>query len=183
VDNLGSFVNHPVVKPPSKQERRDRSLVSTLLGYSEFLLDAAVAVALAVGGAILLAVVLSDYARTLGQKPTDTQAFDLLSGLLLVFIFTELISTLRVIIARRSIDVEPFLIIGIVATIRRLIVVSAEAEGRVGTPAFRDIMIEIGVLAATALILGITVLVLRILRGRDQSSPAVPSDRGEGGGR
>jgi hypothetical protein len=42
--------------------------------------------------------------------------------------FTELITTIRVVITRRRVVVEPFLIVGIVAAVRRLIVISAEAE-------------------------------------------------------
>ena len=51
-----------------------------------------------------------------------------------MFIFTELISTIRVVIARRTVTVEPFLIVGMVAAIRRLIVISAEPENLLGTP-------------------------------------------------
>ena len=95
---------------------------------------------------------------------------ELLSGLLLVFIFTELITTIRVVIARRRVVVEPFLIVGIVAAVRRLIVISAEAENLLGTAEFRDVMLEIGVLAATVLLLGATVLVLRIKRAEDDEA-------------
>ena len=69
------------------------------------------------------------------------------------------------VIARRTVVVEPFLIVGIVAAIRRLIVVSAEAENLRGTPQFRDVLLEIGVLAGTVLVLGATVLLLRVVRG------------------
>jgi uncharacterized membrane protein (DUF373 family) len=95
---------------------------------------------------------------------------NLLSGLLLVFIFTELITTIRVVIARRRVVVEPFLIVGIVAAVRRLIVLSAEAENRLGTPGFRDVLLEVGVLSGTVLLLGATVLILRITRGAEDSS-------------
>jgi uncharacterized membrane protein (DUF373 family) len=147
------------------RERRDRSLIAALLGYGEFLIDAAVAVALTVGGVILLGVVAYDFVRGLGEAPFIGQVLELVSGLLLVFIFTELISTIRVVIARRSVEVEPFLIVGMVAAIRRLIVISAEAENLLGTAKFRDLMLEIGVLAGTVLVLGVTVFVLRIIRG------------------
>lgn len=138
-----------------------------LLSRAEFLVDAVVALALSAGGILLLGAVVYDFARGLGREPFLEQALGLLSGLLLVFIFTELISTLRVVIARRSIEVEPFLIVGIVAAIRRLIVVSAEAEELLGTAQFRDVMLEIGVLAGTVLALGVTVLVLRLKRRPD----------------
>ena len=150
------------------RERRDRSWIAALLGYGEFLIDAVVAFALIVGGAILLGVVVYDFVRDLGQAPFVGQVLELLSGLLLVFIFTELMSTIRVAIARRRVEVEPFLIVGIVAAIRRLIVISAEAENLLGSAQFRDLMLEIGVLAGTVLVLGVTVFVLRIVhRGGD----------------
>ncbi|HKO84866.1 MAG TPA: phosphate-starvation-inducible PsiE family protein [Actinomycetota bacterium] len=148
-------------------ERRDRSGIAALLGYGEFLIDTMVALALIVGGTILLGVVVYDFVRHLGQGPFTVVVLELLSGLLLVFIFTELITTIRVVIARRRVVVEPFLIVGIVAAVRRLIVISAEAENLLGTAEFRDVMLEIGVLAVTVLLLGATVLVLRIKRSED----------------
>jgi uncharacterized membrane protein (DUF373 family) len=141
-----------------------------LLDYGEFLIDTVVALALIVGGAILLGVVVYDFVRSLGQGPFVEAVLELLSGLLLVFIFTELITTIRVVIARRRVVVEPFLIVGIVAAVRRLIVISAEAENLLGTAEFRDVILEIGVLAVTVLLLGATVLVLRIRRADDEES-------------
>ena len=150
------------------QERRDRSWIAALLGYGEFLIDTVVAFALIGGGAILLGVVMYDFVRDLGRVPFIAQVLELLSGLLLVFIFTELITTIRVVIARRRMVVEPFLFVGIVAAIRRLIVISAEAENLLGTAQFRDVILEIGVLAGTVLLLGATVLLLRINRRNDE---------------
>jgi uncharacterized membrane protein (DUF373 family) len=152
------------------EDRRDRSGIAALLGYGEFLIDTVVALALIAGGTILLGVVLYDFVHDLGQGPFISNVLNLLSGLLLVFIFTELITTIRVVIARRKVVVEPFLIVGIVAAVRRLIVLSAEAENRLGTPGFRDVLLEVGVLSGTVLLLGATVLILRITRGADDSS-------------
>jgi uncharacterized membrane protein (DUF373 family) len=148
----------------SDHEGHDPSGVAALLGFGEFLLDVAVAVALTVGGVVLFSVVVYDFVRHLGEGPVLRQVLDLLSGLLLVFIFTELISTVRVVIARRAVQAEPFLVVGIVAAIRRLIVISAEAEDLLGTPRFRDLILEIAVLAGAVLVLGATVLLLRISR-------------------
>ena len=139
-----------------------------MLDRGEFLIDATVAVALSVGGIILLGVVVWDFVSGLGDKPFLGQVLGLLSGLLLVFIFTELMGTIRLVITRHAVEVEPFLIVGIVAAIRRLIVLSAEAENLIGTGQFRDLMIEIGVLAVTVLALGTTVLLLRLRAGADQ---------------
>jgi uncharacterized membrane protein (DUF373 family) len=146
-----------------------------VLGYGEFLIDTVVVLALIMGGSILLGVVIYNFVRHLGKGPFIAQVLELLSGLLLVFIFTELISTIRVVIARRRVVVEPFLIVGIVAAVRRLIVISAQAEGLLGTTRFRDVMLEIGVLAGTVLLLGVTVLVLRFKRAEtDEPTSGVP---------
>ena len=142
-----------------------------MLGYGEFVIDTVVALALIVGGAILLGVVVWEFVRDLGQGPFIAQVLELLSGLLLVFIFTELITTIRVVIAHRRVVVEPFLIVGIVAAVRRLIVISAEAENLLGTARFRDLMLEIGLLAGTVLVLGVTVAILR-LGGRGDGRPS-----------
>jgi uncharacterized membrane protein (DUF373 family) len=156
------------------RERRDRSGIAVLLGYGEFFIDTVVALALIAGGTMLLGVVVYDFVRDLGQGPFVAAVLELLSGLLLVFIFTELITTIRVVIARRRVVVEPFLIVGIVAAVRRLSVISAEAENLLGTAEFRDVMIEIGVLAATVLLLGATVLLLRIRRADEEPTTGPP---------
>jgi uncharacterized membrane protein (DUF373 family) len=162
----------PLGQPDADHRRRDRSGIAALLGYGEFLIDAAVALALTIGGVILLGVVVYDFLHDLGRAPFIDQVLELLSGLLLVFIFTELISTIRVVIARRRVVVEPFLIVGIVAAIRRLIVISAEAENLLGSAQFRDLMLEIGVLAGTVLVLGATVFLLRVTR-RGEDEPTI----------
>jgi hypothetical protein len=46
-------------------------------------------------------------------------------------------------------------------------VLSAEAESLLGTDRFRDLMIEIAVLAATVLVLGTTVFLLRVRAGAE----------------
>ncbi len=86
---------------------------------------------------------------------------ELLASLLLVFIFTEIINTIRVVIDEKILVAEPFLIVGIVAAIRRMIVLSAEAKDLLGDPQFSDAMLELGLLSITVLLLGATVWLLR----------------------
>jgi hypothetical protein len=49
-------------------------------------------------------VVVYDFVRGLSHEPVVGQVLELLSGLLLVFNFTELVSTIRVVIARRTVS-------------------------------------------------------------------------------
>ncbi|GAA1821750.1 hypothetical protein HC028_22910 [Planosporangium flavigriseum] len=138
-----------------------------MLDYAEFVLNAAVAFALGVGGATLFGVVVYEFVHGLGHGALISRVIALLSGLLLVFIFTELIGTLRAVIATKEVMVEPFLIVGIVASIRRVLVVGAEADNVRGTSRFRDVMLEIGVLSGTILVLGVVLFLLRRARLRE----------------
>ena len=86
---------------------------------------------------------------------------ELLDNLLLVFIITEIIHTVRAVIDEKILVAEPFLVVGAVAAIRRLIVVSAEAKDLLGTPDFSDAMLEIGILTGTILFLTAAIFLLR----------------------
>jgi uncharacterized membrane protein (DUF373 family) len=121
----------------------------------------AIAVALAAAGAALFAYVLYDFIRTITDASFVQQILRLLDGLLLVFIVAELLHTVRAVIDENVLITEPFLIVGIVALIRRLIVISAEARDFIGGPSFGDLMLEMGILIGGILGLGAAIFLLR----------------------
>jgi uncharacterized membrane protein (DUF373 family) len=121
----------------------------------------AIAVALAAAGAGLFVYVLYDFIRTITDASFVKQILRLLDGLLLVFIVAELLHTVRAVIDENVLITEPFLIVGIVALIRRLIVISAEARDFIGEPSFGDLMLEMGILIGGILGLGAAIFLLR----------------------
>jgi uncharacterized membrane protein (DUF373 family) len=145
-------------------EQKDRMLrerTEGAFGHVEDLFYVAVAIALSLAGLMLFGYALWDFVTRLGKQEFTANILALLDNLLLVFIVTELIHTVRAIIDEKVLVAEPFLIVGIVAAIRRLIVVSAEAKNLVGTPQFADAMIEIGVLTLGVLVLAGSVFLMR----------------------
>ncbi|HEX2236089.1 MAG TPA: phosphate-starvation-inducible PsiE family protein [Actinomycetota bacterium] len=144
-------------------EARAREGTERAFGFVEDGLYVGVAGALAIVGIILFGYALYTFVTDLDQGPLTVVALDLLDNLLLVFIITEVIHTIRAVIDEKVLLAEPFLIVGIVAAIRRLLVVSAEAKNLLGKqPAtFADAMLEIGVLTLTALLLTGAVFLLR----------------------
>ncbi len=84
--------------------------------------------------------------------PLDT-SLEVLDRVLLIFIFTELLSTIGTIIREKDIVAEPFLLIGLIAVVRRVLAVTADIEQSLGTPEFDSLLLELGVL--TALILAL----------------------------
>ena len=89
-------------------------------------------------------------------------ALDMLDTLLLVFIVVELLFAVRITITRRELIAEPFLLVGVIASIKEIVVLSVKAAEDLGKgTTFSDAMWEIGVLGALILILGGTALLLR----------------------
>ena len=86
----------------------------------------------------------------------------MLDTLLLVFIVVELLFAVRVILGRREVVAEPFLIVGIIASIKEIIVLSVEAADYVGKDdKFTHAIIEVGVLGALVLVLAVAAILLR----------------------
>jgi uncharacterized membrane protein (DUF373 family) len=77
-----------------------------------------------------------------------------LDRVLLIFIFVELLATIGTIVREREVVAEPFLLIGLIAVVRRVLTVTAEIERSLGTPKFDSLVLELGVL--TALIVALT---------------------------
>lgn len=148
-------------KSPEAKDSETRGFTADLFGYAEDLFYVAVAAALCVAGVILLGYGLYNFVTHIDDLPLSSNILEFLDSMLLVFIVTELIHTIRTVIDDKVLTAEPFLIVGIVAAIRRLVVLSAEAKDLLGTPTFTDAMLEIGILTGTTLILGLAIFLLR----------------------
>ncbi len=93
---------------------------------------------------------------------SEQPVLDLLDILLLVFIVVELLFAVRSTVEKRELLAEPFLLVGIIASIKEIVVLSVESAKEVGNGAeFRDRIIEIGVLGVLVLLLGMTSFLLR----------------------
>jgi hypothetical protein len=53
-------------------------------------------------------------------------------------------NTIGIVVREREIVAEPFLLIGLIAVVRRILLVTAEAEQIIGTEKFLNLVIELG---------------------------------------
>jgi uncharacterized membrane protein (DUF373 family) len=98
-----------------------------------------------------------------------TGSFQILDQLLLVLMLVEILHTVRISIRSHTLVTEPFLVVGLIASIRRMLVITLEAadltkDGKWtagGEGIFRASMIELGLLAALILILVFSITLLR----------------------
>ena len=96
-------------------------------------------------------------------KGTESAVRTALDGLLLVFILLELLAGVRATMTQRELVAEPFLIVGIIASIKEIVVITLEAKetrGR-GGEAFRDSMLEVGVLGGVVVLLALASFLVR----------------------
>lgn len=149
-------------------ERVIRERTEQAFGLVEDLFYVGVAVALSLAGIGLFGYVVYEFFSNITKSPFTSLILALLDGLLLVFILTELIHSIRAVIDEKVLVSEPFLVVGVVAAIRRLVVVSAEAKELSGTPEFADAMLEMGILTGVVVGLGGTIF---LLRHTDKSEP------------
>ena len=95
----------------------------------------------------------------------------LLDRILLIIIFVEVLYTVQVSFRQHVLQPGPFLVVGLIAVTRRILVLTAELPKMVkeSGPVFYNAMIELGLL--TVLIMAL-VISLHFLRPKDPNSAA-----------
>jgi len=81
-----------------------------------------------------------------------------LNSLLIVFILVELLSAVRSAITEHKLIAEPFLLVGMLAAIKELVV---ESTFRLSTQKASEVMLKMGVLAGVVIALAAATLVMR----------------------
>jgi uncharacterized membrane protein (DUF373 family) len=141
----------------------DRGFVlSSFLGLAEdavyaltaLLLVGASVFALWSAAAVLVAGV---FAHEAGIQPVLTA----LDQVLVVLIFVELFYTVRLSIREHILAVEPFIAVALIATVRRILVITAEERRVLDDPGlFQRVLLELGLLAGLVLVLVIALVLL-----------------------
>jgi uncharacterized membrane protein (DUF373 family) len=170
--------------PDDEEDEEDRQLFADrVLGLLEDAVYWSIAVVLVIGS---IALVVAQFNRMLQLRnaPASTVMVQILDGLLLIFIFVELLYAVRSCLRSHEIVAEPFLIVGILAGIKEIVVLSVEAAALLDKgPAFSRAVVEIGVLGGVVLVLALAAFVLRERR-RDtlDAGEGAAQERGPGSG-
>ena len=166
------------------EDEEDRQRVADrVLGMLEDAVYWAIAVVLVVGSVALLIAQFNTMLR-LRNTPATTVMIEILDGLLLIFIFVELLYAVRSSLRSHEIVAEPFLIVGILAGIKEIVVLSVEAATLLDKgPDFSRAVVEIGVLGGVVLVLALAAFVLRERR-RDtaDAGEVAAQEQGPGSG-
>jgi uncharacterized membrane protein (DUF373 family) len=146
-----------------------RPLTARLFLQVEHALYLALAVLLCATGLLALAGAAATLWLGLADWTTSTSVFVVIDRLLVVLMLIEILHTVRVSVRSGSLTCEPFLVVGLIACIRRILVITLESSqatqhGEVSDSAerlFRMSMIELGVLAVLIPVMVISIYLLR----------------------
>ena len=141
----------PIADPADRVLRIGENIVYSFVGL---LLAAA---------AVITLVVVAFHLVTDVSKGVEKGVTEALDGLLLVFILLELLAGVRATMKEKRLVAEPFLIVGIIASIKEIVVLTLESKEIYDSndAAFENAMIEIGVLAGVILLIALASYLVR----------------------
>ncbi len=142
--------------------------INDFLAHSEDVIYVITAVIL-IGAAFALVIFATvDFLSSLGAD-MPTEIATLLDNLLLVLMIVEILHTVGIFLKKRKLVTEPFLAVGIIAAIRRVLIITTEQVHP--TPehaaAFRMTMMELGLLTVLILAFVFSIYLLR-RQGREE---------------
>ena len=145
---------------------RDR--ISNVFTRIEDITYIGLGVLLAAGALILLGAAAWFLYNNIFSGGIRENIVDLLDQILLILMVLEILYTVQVSFREHTLSPEPFLVVGLIAAVRRVLIITAEFSKpeEVLEAAFRNAMMELGLL--TVLILSL-VLSLQLLK---RQSPA-----------
>jgi Phosphate-starvation-inducible E family len=121
------------------------------------------ALLLAVSALTLLAAIAYSAGQALLTGELPARVVDLLDRILLILMIVEILYTVQVSFREHTLSPEPFLIVGLIAATRRVLVLTAEFSELIerGDAAFRNAMIELGLLTVMVFVLVASLVMLR----------------------
>ena len=149
-----------------------RAVVARGFTYIEDVLYVGIGVLLAGAALVLLGDGVVMFWRTLVAGELPSRVIELLDRILLILMIAEILYTVQMSLRAHSLVPEPFLVVALIAGIRRVLIITAEFADLVdkGPEAFRNAMIELGLLTAMIVALVGSLMLLR----RRGSQPEAP---------
>ena len=118
---------------------------------------------LAVGALVLLVLVALSLGQAIISANLPEKIVRLLDQSLLILMIVEILYTLQVSFREHTLVAEPFLIVGLIAAIRRVLILTAEFSkpAEVAEATFHNAMFELGLLTVLILVLVFSLFLLK----------------------
>jgi phosphate starvation-inducible membrane PsiE len=140
-----------------------RLWITLLFSRAEDVVYVGLGLLLAAGALALLLSETVSLAQSIASGKIADLIVPLLDQLLLIVIFVELLFTIKVSFREHVLEPSPFLVVGLIAVTRRIIVLSAELSKLIkeGENVFQFALMEMGLLTVAAIALTFCLRMLR----------------------
>jgi len=134
------------------------------LGTSESVVLVLIGTALVLIAVLLLYSGMHDLNEAVHRGPEEIErrSIGILNTVLLVMMTMEIVYTVAISLESHTLNAEPFLVIGMIAGIRRMLVITATStEQEAHAEQFHNTLVELGLIAATVVALAAAIWILR----------------------
>jgi len=140
-----------------------KSRAAHILSQVESIVLILIAIVLSILALLLLGSTVLSLIDSVMQGTVRDLAIEILDSVLLVMMTMEIVYTVTLSLESHTLAAEPFLVIGAIAAIRRMLVITAESTKleTANPEAFRSTLIELGLLAFIIIAISASVYVLR----------------------
>ncbi len=145
----------PAESPPT------RTLIARGFAAVEDLVYVGLGVLLAGSAVALLVITIIRFGSSLFSGDLATQIIPLLDRILLILLVVELLYTVQVSFKEHAVTPEPFLLVGLIAAIRRVLILTAEFGQATGQAPPPQLVPELAVLSALLVAITLSLFVLR----------------------
>jgi len=153
-----------------KEQEKARIWISRGFTYVEDVVYIGLGLLLAVTSISLLVTGAMTIAKGLFSGGLQTELVLLLDRILLILLVVEIMYTVQISFREHTLLPAPFLLIGLIAVTRRILVLTAELSRWIDEPElFRNVILELGVLTVMVIVL---VAALVMLKKNDVKSEA-----------
>jgi uncharacterized membrane protein (DUF373 family) len=159
---------------PNQPREKLGPLLQSALSWFEAVLYGIVSLLLVAAAALVLVGTVEAIVEAFTTSmPALEGGILVLDRILLTLIVAEFAYTLRVVVEKHEISAEPFLFIGLIAVVRRILIVTAEFEQPQNDDELVRLLLELGMLGV--LVLGLATAIFLIRRSSGRGAPASPT--------
>ena len=149
-----------------------KRIAAKYLGHAEGVVLVLIGAVLVILAVLLLWTAADSMIDAVREHKVAHEAIEILNSVLLVMMTMEIVYTVAISLESRQLVAEPFLIIGTIAAIRRMLVITATSTETEQNPGiFHNTLIELGLLAATVIALAVAIWVLRHSQKLNKTEP------------
>jgi len=153
-------VTHPIspLVPPARPRPRG---IAHYLALAERFVLIMIAIVLSLLALLLLASGVQALVESVMSWTIRDNAIEILDTVLLVMMTMEIVYTVTLSLESHTLVAEPFLVIGAIAAIRRMLVITAESTKTTDGIAFRNTLLELFLLAFIVIVMALSIYILR----------------------